>query len=106
MKGKERAVFIIREVVRCKPGKVKPMLEKFRTLSTVLREMNLPPLRLLTDASGERFWTLVAEATVEKVDDFFALEHKLRTNDVLRKTMADYHDLIDSGRREIYRLES
>lgn len=26
-------------------------------------------------------------------------------NDVLRKTMADYHDLVDSGRREIFRLE-
>ena len=26
-------------------------------------------------------------------------------NDKLRKTMADYHDLVESGRREIYRLE-
>jgi hypothetical protein len=28
------------------------------------------------------------------------------TNETLRKTMADYHDLVDRGRREIYRLES
>ena len=27
-------------------------------------------------------------------------------NETLRKTMADYHDLVDSGRREIYRVES
>ena len=27
-------------------------------------------------------------------------------NETLRKTMADYHDLVSSGRREIYRVES
>lgn len=99
-------MYVIREVVRCKPGKVKQMLEKFRTISTVLREMNQQPLRLLTDVTGEPFWTLVAEASVEKIDDFFAAEQKLMANEALRKTMADYHDLIDSGRREIFRLES
>ena len=26
-------------------------------------------------------------------------------NETLRKTMADYHDLVDRGRREIYRIE-
>lgn len=99
-------MYVIRDVVRCKPGKVKQMLEKFRALSTVLREMNQQPLRLLTDVTGEPFWTLVAEASVEKIDDFLAAERKLMANEALRKTMGDYHDLIDSGRREIFRLES
>jgi hypothetical protein len=27
-------------------------------------------------------------------------------NEMLRKSMADYHDLVESGRREIYRIES
>jgi hypothetical protein len=27
-------------------------------------------------------------------------------NETLRTTMVDYHDLVDGGRREIYRLES
>jgi len=99
-------MYVIREVVRCKPGKVKQMLEKFRAISTALREMNQQPLRLLTDVTGEPFWTLVAEASVEKIDDFLAAEQKLMANEALRKTMADYHDLIDSGRREIFRLET
>ena len=99
-------MYIIREVVRCQPGKVKPMLEKFRTISTVMREMGHADVRLLTDVTGEPFWTLVAEVAVDKIDDFFALEERLMTNDALRKTMGDYHDLVDSGRREIYRLET
>ena len=82
------------------------MVEKFRGISTVLEEMGQEPLRVLTDVTGEPFWTIVAEAKVEKIDDFFAMEQQLMANETLRKTMADYHDLVDRGRREIYRIES
>lgn len=99
-------MYIIREVVHCKPGKVRQMVEKFRAISNVLKENGQEPLRLLTDVTGEPFWTIVAEAEVERIDDFFTLEQKLMANDTLRKTMADYHDLVDRGRREIYRIES
>jgi hypothetical protein len=98
-------MYIIREVVHCKPGKVRQLAEKFRQISAVLKDMGHEPMRLLTDVSGEPFWTLVAEAKVEKVDDFFAIEQTLMANDTLRRTMADYHELVESGRREIYRLE-
>jgi len=99
-------MYVIREVVHCKPGKVRGMVEKFMSISNAMKEMGQEPLRLLTDVTGEPFWTLVAEAKVEKVDDFFAIEEKLMTNETIRQAMADYHDLVESGRREIYRLES
>ena len=99
-------MYVIREVLRCKPGKVKALLERFRLLSAALREMNHEPLRLLTDVAGGPFWTLVAEGTVERIEDFFAAEDALRANAAVRKAMADYHELVDSGRREVYRLES
>jgi hypothetical protein len=99
-------MYVIREVLQCKPGKVRQMVEKFRTISTALKDMGHEPMRLLTDVTGEPFWTIVAEAKVEKVDDFFAMEQTLMTNEALRKTMADYHDLVGSGRREILRIEN
>jgi hypothetical protein len=99
-------MYVIREVLNCKPGKVRHMVEKFRKISTVLTEMGHKPMRLLTDVTGEPYWTIVAEAQVEKIDDFFAIEQTLTANETLRKTMADYHDLVASGRREIYRIES
>jgi hypothetical protein len=34
------------------------------------------------------------------------MEQTLMANETLQKTMADYHDLVESGRREIYRIES
>ncbi len=98
-------MYVIREVVNCKPGKVRQMFEKFRGISAVLKEMGQEPLRVMTDVTGEPFWTLVVEAKVEKIDDFFAMENKLAAHETLRKTMADYHDLVDHGRREIYRIE-
>jgi hypothetical protein len=98
-------MYVIREVLNCKPGKVRDLAEKFRGLSAVLTDMGQEPLRVLTDVTGEPFWTLVVEAKVEKIDDFFTLEQRLMSNETLRKTMADYHSLVDRGRREIYRVE-
>ena len=98
-------MYVIREVLNCKPGKVRPMVEKFKQISIVLKEFGHEPMRLLTDVTGEPFWTVVAEAQVEKIEEFFAMEQTLTANETLRKTMADYHDLVVAGRREIYRIE-
>jgi hypothetical protein len=100
------AMYVMRELVHCKPGKVRAMVEKFRMLSDALEESGGKPLRLLTDVSGERFWTVVVEATVERVEDFFVFERELMSKPAIRERMADYHDLVESGSREIYRIES
>lgn len=97
-------MYVIREVLNCQPGKVRPMIEKFRSISDALEEIGQAPLRLLTDVSGEPFWTLVAEFKAESIDAFFALEQELMSKESLRETMADYHDLVHRGRREIYRI--
>ena len=99
-------MYVIREVLHCKPGKARQMAEKFRAISHALEQMGHQPMRLLTDVTGEPFWTIVAEAQVETIDDFFAVEQKLTANESVRKVMADYHDLVESGRREIFRVES
>jgi hypothetical protein len=62
-------------------------------------------MRQRADVTGERFWTIVSEAHVEKIEHFFAIDQTLMANEGLRKTMADYHDLVEDGRREIYRIE-
>lgn len=98
-------MYVVREVLHCKPGKVRPMVEKFRAMSNALEEMGQEPLRLLTDVTGEPFWTVVAEAKVQRIDDFFEMEQKLMANESLRNTMVDLHDFVESGRREIHRIE-
>lgn len=98
-------MYMVRDIVHCRPGKVRLMVEKFRSISTVMQEMGHSAPRLLTDASGERFWTVVIEVSVATIEDFFAMEQSIMAHESIRKTMADYHDLVDNGRREIYRIE-
>ena len=99
-------MYIIREVLNCKPGNVRKLIERFRTLSAAVQETGRPPLRLMTDVSGEPFWTLIAEASVDTVDEFFTMEQALMGDESVRNAMAGYHELVASGRREIYRVES
>ena len=98
-------MFVIREVLHCRPGKVRGMIEKFRLISSALERNGQAPLRLLTDVAGEPFWTLVVEATVGRVEDFFTMEGTLMADEQVRQAMAGYHDLVENGRREIYRIE-
>ena len=90
-------MYLIREVMSCKPGKVRPMVEKFKGISTALKDMVYKPFRILTDVSGE-----VVQASL---DEFFAMQEKVMANDSFLKIMAGYHDLVDRGRREILHIE-
>ena len=61
-------MYVIREVLHCKPGKVRTMVEKFRSISTVLTDLGHEPLRLLTDVSGEPFRVFVRNpATIDQL---------------------------------------
>ena len=98
-------MYVIREVMQCKPGKVREMVNRFKSLSGLVEKMGSKPFRVFTDVSGEPFWTVVAEIEVESIDGFFAMENKALENDDVRKVMSGYHDLVQFGRREMYRVE-
>jgi len=97
-------MLIVREVMHCKPGKVKPMVEKFLAMSKLMRGMGMPGFRVSTDVSGAPFWTVVAEMEVEDFGSFQAMEEKVMGNEAAAEIMAGYHDLVDRGCRELYRL--
>ena len=98
-------MYVIRDIMYCKPGQVRPMVEKFKALKQVMKKMKLGEMRILTDVSAERYWTVVAEVEVKKLDEYAELSRKTMEDKSIQKAMQDYHDLIDQGRREIYQLE-
>ncbi len=98
-------MLMIRELMYCKPGKVKPMVEKFVAMSKIMEKKGMGRMRVLTDVSGERYWTLVAEFEVESLDKFMAMDNSPEMKE-LEPLMKGYHDLVDHGRREIYRVEA
>ena len=65
-------MYVIREILNCKPGKVRQMVEKFRNISTVLQEMGQEPLRVLTDVTASP--TGPSSLRQGRIDDFFAME--------------------------------
>lgn len=102
-------MLLIREVFHCRPGKVRPLLEKFQAMNRITTKAGQPTMRLMTDFTGERYWTLVAEFETPGLAEFEKMMQGEGMSEADRKEfeglMEGYHDLIDSGRREIFRLE-
>ena len=102
-------MMLIREVFYCKPGKVRAMVDKFLAMNDINKSAGMPPMRVMTDFSGERYWTIVAEFEVQSVQELEDMMSGKGMNDEMMKKMdvimKDYHDLVDHGRREIYKIE-
>lgn len=102
-------MLLIREIMYCKPGKVRPMVEKFVAMSKLGEKAGMPPMRVMTDFSAERYWTVVAEMEVSDLQAFEQMMSSPGSSDdqkQLEKIMEGYHDLVDYGKREIYKIES
>lgn len=97
---------LIREVFFCKPGQTRPFVEKMKTMSTLGEKAGMPKMKIMTDISSERYWMVVMEVEAGSVGEFEAMMAKGMQNKELEAAMKGYHDFVDCGRREIYRLES
>jgi hypothetical protein len=102
----EVPMYAIREVMHCKPGKVRDMVNKFKSMNVLMQKMGYKPFSIFTDVSGVPFWTVVAVTEVDSLEQFFESMEKGMANEEARRIMTGYHDLVDSGRREIYRVET
>ena len=61
-------MFLIRDIMFCKPGQARPMVQKFLALDTLGRQLGFGVMRVMTDVSAERYWTVVAEMEVETME--------------------------------------
>lgn len=102
-------MYLVREIMYCKPGKVRPLVEKFAAMSKLGEKAGMPKMRILTDFAGERYWTLVAEMEVESIAEFERMMSAMPGDEddakELEKIMKGYHDLVEYGKREIYKIE-
>ena len=100
---------LVREIMYCKPGKVRPMVEKFLAMSKLMEKGGMGKMRILTDFAAEQFWTVVAEFEVpnlKALEDMFAGQGQSEADTkAMEKIMEGYHDLLIRGRREIFKIE-
>jgi len=80
------------------------MVEKFLAMAKLGEKKGMGRMRVLTDLSAERYWTVVSEMEVPSLEAFMAMGQgdDMREFDEIMK---GYHDLVDSGRREVYTIE-
>ena len=98
-------MLLVREIFYCKPGKVRPMVEKFLAMAKLNEKLGLGKVRVMTDFSAERYWTVVSEMEVPSLEAYTEQSRKNMENPEFQAAMKGYHDLIDHGRREIYMIE-
>ena len=102
-------MLLIREIFYCKPGKVRPMVEKFLAMSALNEKLGMGKSRVLTDFAGERYWTIISEWEVASMAAFEEMmKGEGQSAEVMKQfdeIMKGYHDLVDHGRREIYKIE-
>lgn len=99
-------MLIIRDIMYCKPGKVRPLVDKFKAMQKIGEKHGMGKMRIMTDLSAERYWTLVSEMEVESLEAFMKMGQDSEEMKEMGKIMEGYHDLVDHGRREIYTLEN
>src|SRR4051812_13875838 len=102
-------MYVIRDIMYCRPGKVRAMVDKFKAMNQLSGKNGMPTMRIMTDLCAERYWTIVSEMEVASLQDF---ENMMSGQGMsadqakdFEKAMEGYHDLVQKGRREIYKLE-
>jgi hypothetical protein len=98
-------MFLVRDIMYCKPGKARPMVEKFLALGKLGEKLGFGSMRIMTDVSAERYWTVVSEMEVPSLQEYTEMSRKSMEIKEFQEAMKGYHDLIDHGRREIYMIE-
>ena len=102
-------MLLVREVMFCKPGKVRAMVEKSLAMAKLMEKSGQGKMRVLTDVASERYWMAVMEFETKSMQQFDDMMSGRGQSEQDAKEFEDimkgYHDLVDYGRREIYKIE-
>ena len=69
-------MFLVRDIMYCKPGQARPMVQKFLALARLGPQMGFGPMRIMTDLSAERYWTVVSEMEVDSLEKHAEMSRK------------------------------
>jgi hypothetical protein len=97
-------MFVVRNVFRTHPGKAKELVAKFKAAAPLLADEGVRSTRILSDEVAD-FWTVVVENEVESLEVFFTANRARQGPSKAREALAGYMDLVQSGRREIFKVE-
>jgi hypothetical protein len=102
-------MYLVRDIFNCKPGKVRLMVDKFIAMGKLGEKLGMPRMRVMTDFCAEQYWTVVSEMEVPNLQAFEDMmsnpQGSAEGMKQFEEIMKGYHELVDHGRREIYKIE-
>lgn len=102
-------MLLVREIMYCKPGKVKAMVEKSLAMAKLMEQAGQGKMQIMTDFCAEQYWTIVTQFEVASMTEFEKMMQgegmSPELGQQMEKIMEGYHDLVERGRREIYKIE-
>ncbi len=97
-------MYLVREVLRCKPGRAKDLVAIFKESFEHMEGSGLLNARVMTDTAST-YWTVVAEFEVNRPGDVWDGHANLGQRPEYSKAMKGYMDCITGGHREIFKIE-
>ena len=96
-------MYLVRDTFKCKPGKAKELVNKFKQTIPFMEEQNLKNTKILTDVVSN-YWTVVLESEVETLAEF-ENRRGFTSKPKVQEIMKDYMTLVEGGKREIFLIE-
>ncbi len=94
----------VRDVFRCKPGKAKDLVERFKRTFESMKTMDgFRNPQIMVDAVAD-YWTVVIESEIDSLAQFEQHQNEFSTRPEVREAMAGYMDLVEGGHREMWRI--
>ncbi len=97
-------MILVRDVFKAKPGKAKDLVQRFKKALPLMKSDGIHNTRVMTDIVAG-YWTVVIET---EADDLAVFEKHMRSsspNPEAGEIMKGYLDSVESGYREIFKVE-
>jgi hypothetical protein len=97
-------MFLVRDVFKCKPGKAKELVEKFKkSMSLLAASGDVGKYRILVDFVSS-YWTVVLETEIKELNELEKHMSDWAARKDVQEAMSGYMDSVAKGHREIFRI--
>lgn len=97
-------MYVIRDTFTCKPGMSRKVAEMFKATMPSMAEFDgFRNGRVMVDAVAG-YWTVVLETEADSLEQFERHMATFASRPDIRKSMEGYMDLVQGGKREIFRI--
>ena len=95
---------VVRDIFRTKPGKAKDLVQRFKKSMPYMEGPGFQGMRVMTDMVAN-YWTVVVESQVDDLATFEKQMRNMGSKPELGEIMKGYMDSVESGYREIFKIE-